>query len=112
MFFERYFKGRSDYKRFVQELRQRTEKGWMASWGERVLSIGEICSVIESEMNLPNCFLMPEDPLRLVFFNLSQDMREISALERVSGICSVSLDDYSNMTMADLIPRRGLPNTD
>jgi hypothetical protein len=32
-------------------------------------------------------------------------MREVSALVKVSGICAVSLDEYFNMTMADLIPR-------
>lgn len=75
----------------------------MKSWGDRIHDIVEVCLIIEKEMKLPNHFLMPEDPLRLVFFNLNHDMREIPALGKVSGICAVSLDEYFNMTMADLV---------
>jgi hypothetical protein len=105
MLFTRYFKERSDYKKFAQELCQRTEEKWIESWGDRIRDINEVCLIIEKEMKLSNRFLMPEDPLRLVFFNLSHDMREIPALVRVSGICAVSLDEYFKMTMADLVPR-------
>lgn len=104
MLFKRYFRGRIKYKKFVQKLRQRTEEDWIESWGDRINDIGKVCLVIEKEMDLPNRFLMPEDPLWLVFFNLSHDMREISALMKVSDVCAVSLDEYFNMNMADLIP--------
>ena len=105
MLFVRYFKGRKEYKMFVEQLRQRTEEDWIESWGDRINAIGEVCSVIEKEMVLPNRFLMPEDPLRLVFFSLSHDMREIPALIKVSDVCAVSLDEYFGMKMADLIPK-------
>jgi hypothetical protein len=54
-------------------------------------------------MGLPNYFLMPEDPLWLVFFNHGHDMKEISALRAVEDVCGVCLDKYFNMKMRDLI---------
>ena len=102
MLFQRYFKGRREYKTFVEQLRQRTEEDWIESWGDRIEDIGEVCSVIEKEMGLPNRFLMPEDSLRLVFFSLGHDMIEIPTLIKVSDISKVSLDEYYKMKMADL----------
>lgn len=103
MFLTNFFKARKEFQDFISEIDKRTEHQWISSWGGTPSPlIRETCRLIQQEMGLPSFYLLPNDPLRLVFFNRTNDMREITALTSTSDLVGVDLTGYRDMAMRDL----------
>lgn len=99
------------HRSIARQLRERTDDMVQAAWGTDVdlrRVQGKVCYILASEMEWPNCRFLPTDPMEIVLFDPSTEMRTVGALmelDRVFSLPEDFIDPVLKLTVGAVVQR-------